>query len=307
MFDMRIAVLSLVLLSLVLTGCDQIQQLPFMQKKGTQGTQGQYQSKQVMQVNGPLLARVDEWAIGLDDYNNYLNTARPLLESQNVDADSFDVKSALLNELVNQQILAKIALQRGLDKSPEFQRALNDAKTTMLVSVMRDNLDKSMDISYAEIQTFYDTNKALLRRPQEMQISELAVGSEPLAREIYIRLLEGEDFGYLARQYSVLDTSSDGGDLGYIIPDPNLKFPKFWEVVIGLDKGEKSSIFRGDDGNYYIVLVEDIKGGQEIPLSEVEADLRTALKQDKIAQEIQGMVNNFKTKAKVEVNEDLLR
>ena len=304
MFDMRIAVLSLVLLSLVLVGCDQ---LPFGQKGTGGGGTGQYQKRQPMQINGPLLARVDEWAIGLDDFNNYLNTARPLLESQNVDPNSFEVKSALLNELVNQQILAKIALQRGLDKSPDFQRALNDARTTMLVSVMRDNLDKSMDVSYAEVQTFYDNNKALLRRPQEMKISELAVGSEPLAREIYIRLLEGEDFGYLARQYSVLETSTDGGDLGYIVPDPNLKFPKFWEVVIGLDTGEKSSIFRGNDGNYYIVLVEDIKGGQEIPLNEVEADLRTALKADKIAQEIQGMVNNFKTKAKVEVNEDLLR
>jgi hypothetical protein len=53
--------------------------------------------------------------------------------------------------------------------------------------------------------------------------------------------------------------------------------------------------------------LEDIKGGQEIPLSEVEDELREGLKRDKIEQELRNLVDDFKAKAKVEINEDLIR
>ena len=274
---MRAVTISVLLIAFVLCGCEQLPQI--FQKKAAPSEQ-----KMEFKISGPLLARVDAWAIGVDDFNNYLNAAKPLLEGQNIDINNPDVKRMLLNELVRQQILARIAEERGLDKDPDFQRALRDTKTTLLVSRMRAELEREVDVTYAEIQNFYEQNKALLRNPPEMKVREIMVTSEPLAREVYIRILQGDDFSSLARQYSVADTASSGGDLGYMTYNPDVKFAKFWEVVASLDAGEQSSIFKDDSGNSYIVKVEEIRGGQEIPLSEVEEQLRIGLRADKIEQ-----------------------
>ncbi len=297
---MRGIIACIVLLSFMLVGCDQI---PFLQKQGAPSEEVRMDTP----IRGPLLARVNDWALGLDDFENYLNAERPLLEGQNVDVGNPDVKRMLLNELVRQQVLARIAKERGLDKDPDFQRALRDTETTLLVSRIRTDLERDLEVSYAEIQSFYDQNKALLRQPPEMKVREIMVTSEPLAREVYIRILQGDDFTSLARQYSVAETASKGGDLGYMTYDPDVKFAKFWEMVASLDKGDQSSIFKDDAGNSYILKVEDIRGGQEIPLSEVEDQLRIGLKADKIEQQINSMVSNYRSRAKVEVNEDLIR
>ena len=297
---MRAVTISVLLIAFVLCGCEQLPQI--FQKKA-----GPSVEKVEFKISGPLLARVDDWAIGLDDFNNYLNAARPLLEGQNVDVNNPDVKRMLLNELVRQQILSRVAEERGLDKDPDFQRALRDTKTTLLVSRMRTELENKVGVTYAEIENFYNQNKALLRQPPEIKVREIMVTSEPLAREVYIRILQGDDFASLARQYSVADTASSGGDLGYMTYNPDVKFAKFWEVVASLDAGEQSSIFKDDEGNSYIVKVEEIRGGEEIPLSEVEEQLKIGLRADKIEREITSIVNAYRARAKVEINEDLMR
>lgn len=297
---MKAVTVGVLLLSFVLCGCEQLPQL--FQKKAAP-----LEERVEFKISGPLLARVDGWAIGTEDFNNYLNAAKPLLEGQNVDVTNPDVRKMLLNELVRQQILARVAAERGLDKDADFQRALRDTKTTLLVSRMRAELERTIEVTYAEIENFYNQNKALLRQPPEMKVREIMVTSEPLAREVYIRILQGDDFTSLARQYSVAETASKGGDLGYMTYDPNVKFAKFWEVVASLDAGEQSSIFKDEQDNSYIIKVEDIRGGQEIPISEVEEQLRIGLRADKIEREVTNIVNAFRARANVEINEDLVR
>ena len=300
---MRKLLLLVLLLSVVVCGCDKI----FPSKTPATPVTNTQPQQEMIKISGPLLARVNNWAIGTDDFKSYLDNLRPLATAQNLDIDSFEFKQRLLNDLVKNEILAQLAVKRGLDKDEDFRKALRDTKSTLLASKIRSDLENKVIVSYSEIENFYEQNKFLLRKPQEMKIRELAVSSESTAKDIAIRLLQGESFASLARQFSALESSSKGGDLGYITYNPQEKFQKYWEVVLSLDKGQNSSIFRGDDGNYYILKLEDLRGGQEIPLSEVENELREGLKRDKIEQELNNMVDSFKTNAKVEVNEDLLR
>ena len=92
-----------------------------------------------------------------------------------------------------------------------------------------------------------------------------------------------------------------------LFSSPKVKFKKFWEVVSALDKGEVSSIFKGEDGKFYILKVEDKRGGKIAPLSEVKETIREALKIDKTNKKIEELINSAKQKCEVVINEDLLR
>lgn len=266
-------------------------------------------AKAQMKISGPLLAKVNDWAIGLEDFKNYLNSLRPLAERQKLDIDSADFKTTFLNDLIKAQILAQIAVERGLDKDADVVRALRDTRDTLLAAKIRDELEKKASVSYAEIKKFYDEKKHLLKKPQEVSLSEIVVSSESQAKDIYIRLLQGENFQTLARQYSVAPSKDNAGSKGWLSPTAQdiEKSRKFWAAVVTLDRGETSNIFKGDDNNYYIIRIDDIRGGQEIPLSEVEKDLEKNLKAEKVDAEEKQLIDNFKQKAKVEINENLLK
>jgi peptidyl-prolyl cis-trans isomerase C len=232
-----------------------------------------------------------------------------LAKIQKIDINSSEFKIKFLNDLVKTQILAQIATDRGLDKSEDVLRALRDTRDTLLAAKIREELKKNITVSYAEIKAFYDKNKQYFKKPQEVKIREIIVDSESSAKDLYVRLLQGESFDALARQYSTAESRSRGGERDWISPTPEelQTNVKFWAAIATVEKGNLSNIFKGDDNKYYIVKVEDIRGGQDISLSEVEKKLEDALRAEKIDVEESKLIDKFKQKARVEKSEDLLK
>ena len=265
------------------------------------------ESPSASRIKGPLLAQVNDWAIGVDDFKGYLDNLRPLAEAQDLNIDDYEFKRRLLNDLVRAQILSQVAVERGIDKKEDIMSGVRDYKSSLLAATLRAEIERNIDVSFTEVQNFYGQNKHLLKRPEEIKVREIAVDTEPRARDVYKRLLDGEDFASLARQFSVIESARDGGDLGYLSYDAEVKFRRFWEEVLTREKGELSTIFRGEDGKYYILKVEDVRGGQEIPFSEVENELKEALRNDKIDKELSNIVDGFKLRGDIVVNDHFLR
>ncbi|MCD6539814.1 MAG: peptidyl-prolyl cis-trans isomerase [Candidatus Omnitrophica bacterium] len=258
-------------------------------------------------IQGPLLAQVNNWRIGLEDFEKELKALEPLAKEQKIDINNYEFKRRVLNELVRNALLAEEAKARGLDKDSDFIEALDDYKQRLLAQKLVEEEIADITVTEAEIEEFYERNKEFFRNPQEIKIREIVVNSESEAKDLYIRLLQGESFSSLATQYSVADSRNKGGDLGYIKYDPSKKFKKFWEIALALDKGEVSSIFKGEDRKFYILKVEDKRGGKIAPLSEVKETIREALKIDKTNKKIEELINSAKQKSEVVINEDLLR
>ena len=260
-----LATTSLLCFILCLVACDKI----FPGKENPISTSAE------IKTNGPLLARVNNWAIGLDDFKNYLKSLEPLARTQKIDINNVDFKVKFLNDLIKNQILAQVAIDRGLDKSDDVLRALRDTRDTLLAAKIRDELERNVSVSYAEIKAFYDKNKELFKKPQEAKVREIVIDNEPIAKEVLVKILQGENFDSLARQYSTAVSKDKGGDRGWLTPTPDdvRKNTKFWTTVAGLGKDELPKLFKGEDGKFYIIKVDDIRGGQEMSLSEIEKDL----------------------------------
>ena len=69
--------------------------------------------RDTLSINGPLLARVNDWALGINDFNGYLDSLKPLAKAQKLNIDDSKFKGRLLNDLITTQILAQVAKERG--------------------------------------------------------------------------------------------------------------------------------------------------------------------------------------------------
>lgn len=259
---------------------------------------------QKLSIKGPLLAQVDDWALGLGDFRDKLEALKTLQPQMNIEDPKY--KKNILQELINLEIIAQEAKKRGLDRERDFLEALEDFKRSLLVQKMNEQTAADVAVTDVEAQNFYDTNKLGFTEPEERKIREIVVSTEVEAKDIMIRLLQGEDFVQLAKERSIAATKNAGGDLGYLKPDPKQKFQKFWEESFTKAKGQTSSYFKGEDGNFYIVKVEDIKGGKARPFAEVKEDIKKYLRQDAIGKKIEELISKARQKMKIVINQDLL-
>ncbi len=254
-------------------------------------------------INGPLLAQVNDWAIGTEDFRNQLQALKTLFPE--ADINDPETKKKVLQEIVNLEILAQEAESRGIDREKDVVDAIRNFERTLLAQKMMEDMERDITVTEIEIQNFYDSNKLDLVEPEERKIREIVVPTESDARDILVNLLQGESFALLASRRSIADSKNQGGDLGYITVDPAKKFQRFWQEAFTTEAGEVSTYFKGPDG-YYIVKVEDIRGGKVRPLREVRYDIEKLLRNIKLGKKREDVIFNAKQKLNIVVNENLL-
>ena len=115
--------------------------------------------------------------------------------------------------------------------------------------------------------------------------------------------MQGGDFAQIAKDKSKGKTKDAGGDLGF---KTEASFPAMAAAVSTLNKGGVSSVFQGPDG-FYIVKVEDIRGGDKVAYADVKADLLKFLKLRQQQQVLADKVKDIQKEIKVQVNQELIK
>jgi peptidyl-prolyl cis-trans isomerase C len=259
----------------------------------------------VIQPKGPIVAKVNNIAIGLGDLNDEIE-----LYNANVPADRPELKittkeqkvNYLKNEMIRRALIYQDALDKGLDRNEEVKQAVEKNKRDLLVLEDVKEITKNINATSKEIEDYYNTYKEQLKEPEERQISEIVVNTEQEARDILIQLLQGADFAALARSNSKASSAKDGGNLGFI--QKGKKSAQFDAVVFSdsLDVGKVSSIFKTPEG-YTIIKLEARRGGRQKPFSEMWDDISRGLVFLKQQQAIEELIGKLSREAKIEVSE----
>ncbi|MBN2029136.1 peptidylprolyl isomerase [bacterium] len=119
------------------------------------------------------------------------------------------------------------------------------------------------------------------------------------------RVLAGEDFGALAREYSQDESTKDsGGDLGWL-PIEDLEIPTFKSVVDTLQEGYISLPFRTEFG-YHLVMVEERDEARAYSLEKDWDEIKTAALNAKIVEVLDQWVEELKGNMYIRVNEEML-
>jgi peptidyl-prolyl cis-trans isomerase C len=248
-----------------------------------------------------VLVKVGDWSLTKDEFNDRIKSVKAMVKDFN-DKDA-NAKAMLLNELVRQQLLIQEARKQKLQDTKEVQAALKDFENTVLVQEVVGRLTKDLVATDDEVKKYYDENPAEFKKPIEKKLREIVVGTQAEANDILVQVLQGGDFAQVAKEKSKAATKDNGGDLGFKTEAP---FAAMAAASSTLKKGGISAVFEGPEG-YYIVKVEDIRGGDVVTFDEVKKDLAKFLTLRKQQQAVAEKIKDITKEVKVQVNEDLLK
>jgi len=253
---------------------------------------------------GTLIAKVNNIPITLEDLNQEVEVYNSMVK------DKPEAKIAtreqkinyLKNEMVRRALLYQQALDRGLERNEDIISTLEKNKMDLLVVELIRQEASKVEVSSKEIEDYYNTYKEQLKEPEERQVREIVVLTEPEAKEILIQLLQGGDFATLAKERSKSASAKDGGDLGFI--KKGQKPEQFDALAFSdtLEVGKTSNIFKGPEG-YYLLKLEAKRGGKQKPLSEMWDDIKRGLTFLKQEQKIEELLGKLSREAKIEIYE----
>lgn len=215
------------------------------------------------------------------------------------------VKENVLDNLIAEKLLVQEALKNNItvtDKeiADEYQKekevnkdiTKEDVKNYLLINKLFDKYTKDVKVTEEELKKYYDNNKEQF---EVVKASHILVADKKTAEDIYNRLMKGENFATLAKEYSTDTATKDkGGDLGEF--PHGVMVPEFDQVVFSLKKGEISKPVKTDYG-YHIIKSEGITIK---PFDEVKDAIESYLLNDKKNQVIKEKYDALEKAAKIQ-------
>jgi peptidyl-prolyl cis-trans isomerase SurA len=164
----------------------------------------------------------------------------------------------------------------------------------IMVQAMRShNVKTNMIASPTKIDDYYRKHRDEFTSKEEIKLRMIMISGQKdtgnaqaqkgLAEEVLGRLAGGAEFEQTAQIYSEDSTKDNGGDWGWI--GRNTLAAPLEKFAFNMPVGRISNII-DYAGNYYIIKVEDKRGGTTKSLAEARADIEKKLIQDE-AQQIQ--------------------
>lgn len=177
----------------------------------------------------------------------------------------------------------------------------------IIVAAMRGkNVKSNVIASPTRIQEYYREHRDEFTSKEEIKLRMIMVPSralegnaasqKALAEEILGKLASGADFERMAQIYSEDSTRDLGGDWGWL-ERKTLAGP-LEKVAFSLPKGKISNIVEVG-GNFYILKVEDRRGGVTKPLAEVRSDVEKKIIQEEAQRLQENWLTSLRSKATI--------
>ena len=159
----------------------------------------------------------------------------------------------VLDQLIDQRLLAQEALRRGLDQDPVAMRRLAAGRERLLGNILVENLVAN-EVTEQAIDRMYEEQVKLQQLDDEVRLRQIVVDSADLAAQIKQELTDGRDFAEAALEYSEdVRTRLEGGDLGWI--SPNDLIDPIPAMIGDTVTGSVSEPFETEDG--WLILKVD--------------------------------------------------
>ena len=206
-----------------------------------------------------------------------------------------DREKAVKEELVNREILSQAAAKRGIDKQPDVAAQMEMAKQAVLIRALFESEAKANPITDADLQKQYEQFKGSMGST-EYKVRHILVDKEDEAKSIIDQVKKNPaDFAKLAKEKSKDPGSKDnGGDLDW---GPAARYVKpFADAVQSQPKGQVSAAPVKTDFGYRVIIVDDSRPLKVPEFSELKEQFRQRAQQ----QQIQKLVGDLRSKAKIE-------
>ena len=214
------------------------------------------------------------------------------------EGEPLDVSSGLfrrvLDEVIDQKLLAGEAERRGLDNSELAQRRLQATRERILGDMLVETVVNGA-ITDQAVQTLYQEQLRLARTSEEIRVRLILSRTKPEADAVIGMLGQGAQFEAVAMERSVDEaTRYSGGDLGYSTLD--VMPPAYATALRDKPAGSTVGPFQ-TEGGWAVLRVEDRRRESPPTLDQARPQIVRYLTYD----EVRRLLEKLRGKAKVEV------
>lgn len=190
-----------------------------------------------------------------------------------------DAVASFVRENMLDRTMVAMCRRLGTHREPTLSKAYNDRiKNATMDFFRRKEILPIIKENEDDLKTFYESNKDKYKVRERRRVSLIEVKEEEKAIEVRERLLKGESFEALAREFSTIKTSLGGGDIGYL--QENQRGSVGREAFL-LQKGEISKVFKSSRG-WAVIKVTDIKKSYFSGYEDVKFSVRNDYREDKV-------------------------
>lgn len=207
--------------------------------------------------------------------------------------DSPDLRKAVKEKLIDQELIVQEATKQGLDKNPDVVQQLEIGKYTVLTNAFVQEFVKNHPISEDQLHQEYDKLKAKLG-DKEYNARHILVATEDEAKAIIVQLGKKVKFEKLAAKSLDAGSAKQGGSLGWTIPGTFV--PQFANALLELKKGEYTKTPVQTQFGWHVIKLDDVRALKVPSFDEVKPQLQQRLQQ----QALKKAVDDLQAKAKIE-------
>lgn len=237
------------------------------------------------------IAMVNGKAISQQAYDDYVKAFPPAPPGVNMAPD----QQAVINDLVNRELVVQDAIKNGLDKDSAFLKQLEIMRYNALYSFGMQKYLETHPLSDDRLRQEYSKFKPI----KQYKARHILVKTQEEAANVTNQLSQGANFAQMAMQYSIDPTSKpSGGDLGWFTKEQMTPVnPQFAEAVTTLEKGKLSPQPVQSNLGWHVILLEDTRDLPPIPFEAARPQLMMTVQQQLMMDYQKGL----KDKGKVEI------
>lgn len=238
-------------------------------------------------THGGMALAIEGEPIPYQEFETYLR------RQLGADAQALDgvVESRLLDQLINERLVVRLARERGLTAQTD---ALDEGEA---VSFLLRDQRRAM-VANERLRAYYEEHLERYERPAEVWLCQILVDDQQQATAAYKALQAGEPFSEVAARFSQEPKAQHGGDQGRLSKE-DLP-PEFVDVIFNLEPGEFSQVVVADYG-LHIFQVKAVYAAEVQPFEEVADDIRQELLRLQIDEVVDGFFVEARKRYNVQV------
>lgn len=207
--------------------------------------------------------------------------------------DTPELRAAITDRLIVNEVIAQEATRKGLQKSPEVQAQLELVRQNVLLNAYRQDFIKNNPVPDAQLKAEYEKIRSQVG-DKEYKARHILVEKEDEAKAIVANLKKGQKFEDLAKQSKDPGSKDRGGDLDWNSPGSYVK--PFSDALVKLEKGKYTETPVQTQFGWHVIQLEDVRPTKFPPFEEVKPQLSERFQ----AQALEKSVADLRAKAKIE-------
>ena len=251
-------------------------------------------SDRAPEANDRAVAEVQGKTIWASDVKREAVAQGLVGEGEPLDVSS-DLFRRVLDEVIDQKLLAREAERRGLDNSPLAQRRLEATQERILGDMLVET-QVNKTINDQAVEAIYREQLRLAETTEEIRTRLILSRTRPEAEAVLGVLAQGAAFEAVAAQSSIDDaTKFSGGDLGYRTLDV---LPQTYaDAIRDQPAGSTVGPFQ-TDGGWAVLRIEDRRKEAPPTLDQARPQIVRYLTYEGVRQ----LLTELRGRAKVEVH-----